>query len=153
LRGAANAWGPDGTWQWQWDVTGAKVPEAKRYVVTHQDDFVGERMDPHKLALLRRALAFVHDRGWRLVAFDPPYTTDSLSYLRHNPSTAGLFRDYEQRIPRLVASYGFPFADLADVRSVPCNESEFTWNDGAHADDRCSEKVRERLEPLLRKPP
>lgn len=149
LNGAANVWGPDGTWQWQWDVTGQAVPSARRYVVTHRKDFIGSGMDRAKLQILERALAYARARRWRVVAFAPPYTPDSLAYLRDRADTASLLRDFHAHIAGILGAEGVPFLDLSDVRDVPCDPRRFTWNDGAHADDRCGRRIRQRIERFL----
>ena len=145
LNGATNAWGPDGTWWWQWEVAGGPERTGGSFVAQHRSDYVGRRLDPDKVAKLEDALAFARDRGWRVIGFAPPFARSSVARLVADDGTAGLYADFRTRMPQIFERYGFAFRDFTDVASVPCTDDDFTWDDGAHVDAACAERLRRKL--------
>ena len=151
LRGAANAWGPDGTWYWQWEITGQQIPAGIPFVVKNRLDFVGRRLDDDKVRALEGALELAEDAGWKVVGFSPPFSSSSIERLANDPETGGLLADFRARMPAIFERHGFAFVDLTDVATIPCPQDAFTWEDGAHVDEACARRVRARLDAAARR--
>ena len=146
LRGAANAWAPDGRWYWRWEITGQARSPGPPFVVKNHTDFIGNSLAAEKVRMLEDALELAQGAGWKVIGFAPPFSTDSIARLRTDPKTRGLFEDFRARMPGIFQRHGFPFVDLTDVAKIPCSQHSFDWDDGAHTDEACARRVRAHVD-------
>lgn len=149
-RGEVDAWELDGSFRYRFELvpTESRVPEDDytRDVVTFQGIYYRDwdRLDPARLRALERALELARGWGWNVIGFFPPYSPRYVERLAEAPQTATRWRELE-RIPQIFRRQGFAFADLRDVRDVPCPADAFV-DDGWHVTDGCAARVRAALD-------
>lgn len=143
--GTANAWAMDGTFLYNYELTGA-APGRKDFL---RGDFArmrGSSLDAEAVGDVREGLALAKAYGWDLVGFTAPFSHDTIVRLERDPGGAALLHVYGARMPALFRAAGFPYLDLSDARSVPCSDDEFLRHDGAHANATCAAAVRRKLD-------
>jgi hypothetical protein len=145
-RGASNAWGPDGTLYFQYEMTKHPSPTKGTLVALYHQFYVGGKMDAGHLHALVDALALARRYGWTVVGFHAPIARAGVAELERDPRTAGLWHDFQARIGKVYASYGFRYLDLTDPASVPCADDAFSFHDEGHPDVPCGRAIRRRLD-------
>ena len=150
LAGATNAWKPDGSLWFQYEIVGGPKPRGGLIVDIYRPSYTGKRLSERRVRDLERALAAARRYRWRLVGFAPPLAASSLRRLRNDPTTSGQLADFERRMPGIFARYGFAFLDLTDPASVPCGDDEFSFDDGGHPDAACGGRIRRLLDAAAR---
>jgi hypothetical protein len=146
-RLGANAWAPDGTFVYNYELTG---------VVPGREDFLsgpegaamrGSHLDPEPIQRIQEALAFAKTRGWRLVGFSAPLSPGTITRVRQDPAGAALLRVFRREIPPLFSAQGFPFVNLLEgAARVSCTDDDYLRHDGAHMNTACANRVRIVLE-------
>ena len=145
--GTANAWAMDGTFLYNYELTGA-APGRKDFLRGDFTRMRGSTLDPASVGDVQQALALARQYGWSVVGFTAPFSHDTIVRLERDPGGAALLRVYRRTMPTLFSDAGFPYLDLSDARSVPCTDEQFLRHDGAHADAACAAKVRRRLDAV-----
>jgi hypothetical protein len=145
--GASNAWAPDGSLYFQYELVHASpIPRKASLVRLYHPFYVGRSLDGRHLHALEDALAKARRFGWEVIGFQAPISTRGIRRLEDDPRTGLLFRRFRARIPGVFARYGFRFLDLTSVRSVGCSENDFSFEDDGHPDVRCGMRVRRVLD-------
>jgi hypothetical protein len=146
LNGGSHAWAPDGSLWFNYEVSGARPIKQESLIDLYHPFYLGKSLDRRHLGLFRDALAQARSYGWRVIVFEAPISTRGVDRLERDPSTRGLFREFRQRMPAIVSRYGFKWLDLTDVKSVPCGENDFSFDDDGHPDLKCGMRVRAILD-------
>jgi hypothetical protein len=150
VNGAANAWGPDGTLYFQYELVNAPTPPRSTLARLYHPFYLGSRMDPGHVRALEHALAVAREYGWRVVGFQPPIGADGIRALAADPSTAGLWRDYRRRIASIFRRYGFRYLDLTTTARAGCRPGAFSFRDDGHPNAACGRAIRRRLDAAAR---
>jgi hypothetical protein len=150
LHGAADAWGPDGTLYWEYELTGAAAPHKGALVGLYHAFFSGSKLAAGNVHALDRALAVARRYHWRVVGATLPIADKDVRQLRSDPDTAGLWADFRRRMPAIFARHGFRFLDLTSPASAGCSQTSFSFHDGGHPDVPCSRRIRRLLDAAAR---
>ncbi|HUZ82540.1 MAG TPA: hypothetical protein VMU73_09870, partial [Gaiellaceae bacterium] len=148
-RGAANAWAMDGTFRYAYELNGTAEPR-KDFLTAYLPRMRAPGVSRMLVGQLRAALAYARTAHWRVVGFTPPFAHRSLLRIEGDAGAAPLLASYRVAMPRVFGDYGFRYVDTIDARSVPCGETEFTEDDGAHPDAACAARLRKRLDAAAR---
>jgi hypothetical protein len=152
----AIAWKVDGSREWSWELDPKRFSKftAPRYtgdLATARNGYYADwnALDPKRVELLSRALAFAKRRGWRVVGFAPPEPPRFLHALETDPRLAPQWDAFLQLMARVFRRQGFVWAGLWNGRADGCGGNDFP--DGFHSDAACSDRVRVRLDEAARR--
>lgn len=146
-------WRVDGSRVWAWEL------DPKRFPPFRQVAFDGNltawrngyydawnQLDTRRLHVLDTVLTLAQRRGWKVIGFSPPEPPAELHVLETDPRIAPEWSAYLRAMPALFRSHGFRWAGVP----VACPERDFP--DSFHSDAACSDRLRNRLDELARRP-
>jgi hypothetical protein len=150
-HGGVDAWALDGSFEYRFELAPSptRVPDDDytRDLVRFATPYYAgwSQLDPERIEALERALELARSWGWKVVGFSPPYAPRYVDRLATAPETAARWSELGAQLPALFRRHGFAYADLRDVRDVPCRADAFV-DDGWHVDDACAARVRAALD-------
>jgi hypothetical protein len=146
LANGANAWAPDGTFVYNYELTGV-APGRKDFLRGEGSGMRGTSLAAEPIARIEEALATARSQNWRVVGFSAPLSPNTISRVRADPGGASLLAVFAREIPPLFAADHYPFVNLLESAArVHCTNDDYLRHDGAHMNKACAGRVRDVLD-------
>jgi hypothetical protein len=149
---ADDAWRPDGTIVWPSQLSKDGEPFQVLSAQDLETGFFGgySSFAPGPLRDLTELLALAKQRRWTVVGFSPPYPASYVDAFLRDPQLGQRWRRFGQVIPALFRRYGYPWLNLRDASSVPCDDGDYL-DGGFHFDAQCSRRIRVKLDAAAKR--